>query len=238
MWYMRNRVRLLLAAVALSVVSAGCQSRGSQADPKARDQLENEAGPRARTTCVDVPAGSSRPEFGCFNVATARGLRFSEPAVYWHLHTFPDRAAAEATKRPTGLIVEEEGRVWLSEFGPRDSIPRGGEAVAVVGPLELPAAETYNAVLSFAVMRPGDRSMIHSHPGPEGWYLFTGQQCVLTPSGAESAGTGQTMTTPPDVPIELRVTGTAIRRSLLVVIHDAAKPRTIPSTWRPPERCE
>jgi len=127
--------------------------------------------------------------------------------------------------------------VWLSEFGPPDASPGAGEAIAVVGPLKLPPAETFNAVLSFAVMQPGNRSMIHSHPGPEGWYLLAGEQCVLTPSGAKYAVAGETMTTPPDVPIELRVTGTTTRRALLVVIHDATKPRTIPSTWEPPAGC-
>jgi quercetin dioxygenase-like cupin family protein len=195
------------------------------------------AGPKARTTCVDVPTGAPRPEFGCFNVATARGLRFSEPAVYWHLLAFRDRAAAEAAKSPMGLVIEEEASVWLSEFGPRGAIPSRGEAVAVVGPLDLPSAETFNVVLSYAVMRPGDRSMIHTHPGPEGWYLLAGEQCVQTPSGSKQAVAGETMTTPPDVPIELRVTGTSTRRALLVVIHDATKPRTIPSAWQPPARC-
>lgn len=209
---------------------AACGPRVQRSDTAA-------AGRGARTTCVDVAVGASRPEFGCFNVATARGLRFREPAVYWHLRAFPNRAAAEAAKSPTGLVVEEEGRVWLSEFGPRGAFPSDGEAVTVVGPLDLPAAETFNAVLSFAVMRPGDRSMIHTHPGPEGWYLLAGEQCVQTPSGSTYAVAGETMTTPPNVPIELRVTGTTTRRALLVVIHDATKPRTIPSTWQPPARC-
>jgi quercetin dioxygenase-like cupin family protein len=157
--------------------------------------------------------------------------------VYWHLRAFPSRAAAKAAKSRMGLVFNEEGRVWLSEFGPREAIPGAGEVVAVVGPLQLPRAERFNAVLSFAIMRPGDRSMIHTHPGPEGWYLLAGEQCVLTPSGSKYAAAGETMTTPPNVPIELRVTGRTTRRALLVVIHDAAKPRTIPSMWEPPARC-
>jgi hypothetical protein len=85
--------------------------------------------------CVDVPPGETRPEFGCFNVGVVTGLHFSQPSVYWHLHSFPNREAAEAAKSATGIVVEEDGQVWLSEFGRRNSAPRGGDAIAVVGPL-------------------------------------------------------------------------------------------------------
>ena len=74
--------------------------------------------------CVDVPPGKERPEFGCFNVGTVTGLHFSQASVYWHLRTFPDRKAAEAAKSASGIVVEEDGRVWLSEFGDRKGAPR------------------------------------------------------------------------------------------------------------------
>ena len=96
--------------------------------------------------CVEVQPGEKRPEFGCFIIATEKGLQFSQPTVYWHLRTFPTRAAAEAARSATGIVVQEDGRVWLSEFGPRDSGPRGGKAVAEIGPLELPPAKTYEGI--------------------------------------------------------------------------------------------
>src|SRR5690348_11854372 len=103
--------------------------------------------------CVDVAPGEKRPEFGCFNVGTAAGLVFKETAVYWHLRAFPDRKGAEAARSTRGIVVEEDGRVWLSEFGPRISTLREGTPIAVVGPLQLPPAKTYTAVVSYAVMR-------------------------------------------------------------------------------------
>src|SRR5678815_5934726 len=83
----------------------------------------------SEVACVDVPPGEKRPEFGCFNIGTVTGLHFSEASVYWHLRAFPSRKAAEAAKSATGLVVEEDGRVWLSEFGPQNIAPRGGEAI-------------------------------------------------------------------------------------------------------------
>jgi quercetin dioxygenase-like cupin family protein len=187
--------------------------------------------------CVDVAPGEKRPEFGCFNVGTVTGLHFSQASVYWHLRAFPSRRAAEAAKSATGIVVEEDGRVWLSEFGARDSAPRGGESVAIVGPLQLPAAKSYAAVLSYAVMRPGDNSRVHTHPGPEGWYVLAGEQCLETPAGAFRARTGGTMAVPANIPMELNVTGTTLRRAFALVIHDSAQQRGTPSDWKPSGAC-
>ena len=187
--------------------------------------------------CVDVPPGEKRPEFGCFNVGTVTGLHFSQASVYWHLRAFPSRKAAEAAKSATGIVVEEDGRVWLSEFGPRNAAPRGGEAIAIVGPLQLPAAKSYAAVLSYAVMRPGDSSRVHTHPGPEGWYVLAGEQCLETPAGANRARAGGTMTVRSNIPMELNVTGTTLRRAFALVIHDSAQERGTPSDWKPSGAC-
>lgn len=187
--------------------------------------------------CVDVPQGETRPDFGCFNVATIKDLQFHERAVYWHLYTFVSRKAAEAASSATGVVAEEDGRIWLSEFGARDITSRGGEAVAVIGPMQLSTAKSYSAVLSYAVMRPGDSSRVHTHPGPEGWYVIAGEQCLETPAGASSAGAGQTMTAPPNVPMELNVTGTTTRLAFALVIHDSTQQRGTPSNWKPSGKC-
>ena len=187
--------------------------------------------------CVDVPPGEKRPEFGCFNVGTVTGLHFPQASVYWHLRAFPTRQAAESAKSASGIVVEEDGRVWLSEFGARNSTLRGGDRIAVVGPLQLPAAKTYTAVLSYAVMRPGDNSRVHTHPGPEGWYVLAGEQCLETPAGATRGQAGGTMTVPSNTPMELNVTGTTLRRAFALVIHDSAQARGIPSDWKPSGAC-
>lgn len=187
--------------------------------------------------CVDVPAGKKRPEFGCFNVAVVTGLHFGEQSVYWHLRAFPSWKAAQAARTARGIVVKEDGRVWLSEFGPRDAAPRGGKPIAVIGPLQLSAASSYTAVLSYAVMRPGDNSRVHVHPGPEGWYVLAGEQCLETPSGARRARRKQTMTVEPNVPMELHVTGKGVRRAFALVIHDSTQARGSNSDWKPTGAC-
>jgi len=219
----------LLMLVALEVLPIG----------KVQAQVSDTIGHQHLTevACVDVPPGTKRPEFGCFNVGTVTGLQFSQTSVYWHLRAFPDRKSAEAAKSATGIVVEEDGRVWLSEFGARNSVPRGGESIAVVGPLQLPAAKSYAAVLSYAVMRPGDSSRVHTHPGPEGWYVLAGAQCLETPAGAIRARAGETMTAPANTPMELNVSGDTLRRAFALVIHDSAQARGTPSDWNPSGAC-
>ncbi|HKC79605.1 MAG TPA: hypothetical protein VKB91_00310, partial [Gemmatimonadaceae bacterium] len=150
---------------------------------------------------------------------------------------FPTRKAAAAARSATGIVVEEGGRVWLSEFGPRHTAARRGEAITVVGPLQLPPAKSYAAVLSYAVMRPGDNSRVHTHPGPEGWYVLAGAQCLETPAGAHRARAGETMTVRSNTPMELNVTGTTLRRAFALVIHDSTQQRGVPSDWKPSGAC-
>jgi len=219
------------------VLSLTARPTGTTGEPLAQTPPPAGHDHLSDVTCVDVPQGQKRPEFGCFNVGTVTGLQFSQPAVYWHLRAFTTRQAAEAAKSAKGLVVEEDGRVWLSEFGARDAAPSGGQAVAVIGPLQLPAAKGYTAVLSYAVMRPGDSSRVHTHPGPEGWYVLAGEQCLETPAGASRAGAGKTMTVPPGGPMQLNVTGKTVRRAFALVIHDSTQPRGIPSDWKPAGTC-
>jgi quercetin dioxygenase-like cupin family protein len=223
---------LVVLVFSLAVLPMGMNS-GLQAQESRTSGHEH----LTEVACLDVPSDEKRPEFGCFNIGTVKELQFHDAAVYWHLYTFESRKAAEAARSATGIVVEEDGRVWLSEFGVRDTAARGGEAIAVVGPLQLPVAKRYTAVLSYAVMRPGESSRVHTHPGPEGWYVLAGDQCLETPAGANRARAGQTMAVPPNVPMELTVTGAKLRRAFALVIHDATQQRGVPSDWKPSGKC-
>jgi quercetin dioxygenase-like cupin family protein len=189
------------------------------------------------TQCVDILPGEKRPDYGCWVVAKAHDLTFAEPSIYWHLRKFPSTQAAEAAKTRTGVVGEVEGQVWLSDFGSKDMKLEGGEKVAVIGPLELPKAKSYDAVFMHAVMRPLDRSRVHTHPGPEAWYVLAGEQCLETPNGAQRASAGGTMTVTPDIPMELMIVGSEVRRSLTLVVHDSTQQKSIPSDWKPTGRC-
>ena len=189
-------------------------------------------------SCDDLPAGAPRPAFGCFNIARVENLTFRDSVVYWFLYTFPTRSAAEAARTPTGVVVEEDGRVWLNELASVPPRVQGGTVVASVGPLVLSPAPMYTAIYSYAVMTPGQRSRVHTHPGPEGWYVLAGEQCLETSVGVFRGRAGETVVVPANVPMELYITGSTLRRALVVVVHDSRQPRGTPSLWVPPGACQ
>lgn len=193
-------------------------------------------GTDAPHTCVAVAPGDIRSEFGCFRIGMVENLKFSRSTVYWHLYSFPSRTAADAARSSSGIVVEEDGRVWLSEFGARNIQIRGGTRVAVVGPLKLAPADRYDAEIAYPVMRPSDYSRVHTHSGPEAWYVLTGVQCLETPELTRSAGPGTTMTATANRPMELRVVGTDVARSLTLVIHDSTQEFGKASDWKPTGR--
>jgi quercetin dioxygenase-like cupin family protein len=188
-------------------------------------------------SCDDVPSGVARPEYGCFNIAKVEELNFPDSVVYWFLYSFPTRAAAEAARTPTGVVVEEDGKVWLNELASVPLRVQVGTFVARVGPLVLPPAPKYTAIYSYAAMAPGQRSRVHTHSGPEGWYVLAGEQCLETSVGVFRGRAGETVIVPGNVPMELYITGSALRRALVVVVHDSRQPRGTVSTWIPPGAC-
>ena len=68
-----------------------------------------------------------------------------QPSVFWHLDSYPTRAAAEAAKGPRGTVVEALGQVWLFTIGEGSWRPPGGVRVAEIGPLPVKAGEQYTA---------------------------------------------------------------------------------------------
>ena len=186
--------------------------------------------------CVVVVPGEIQPEFGCFRIGIATDLKLKR-AVFWHLYTFPSRAAADAAKSPSGIVVEVDGRVWLSEFGSKNRPSPAGHRISVAGPLRLLPAESYTAEIAYSVMQPDDRSRVHTHAGPEAWYVLSGAQCLKTPTGTRSARAGATMSVTPGLPMELSVTGAEIARSLTLVIHDSTQEFGTASNWKPTDAC-
>jgi quercetin dioxygenase-like cupin family protein len=180
-------------------------------------------------------------ELGCFITARKElGRLPRDSALYWHLDAYPTPAAAEAAKGPRGTVVESLGRTWLFTIAGARWRPSGGEHLATIGPLPLIEAETYAAVYMEGVFRPGMRSRVHRHPGVEAWYTLEGEQCLETPHGklVQRAG-GPAVMVRAGEPMMLSGTGTGVRRSLVLILQDASKPRSVLATdWSPTGLCD
>jgi quercetin dioxygenase-like cupin family protein len=188
--------------------------------------------------------GLKSSEFGCQLLAKLQVSRFPGGQLFWHVNQFPTREAAEAAKGQAGLVVEAEGRFWLYSFGPKSAAPKQGDLAASIGPLaltseKLPAAKAYEVVAYFVVMPAGTYTRVHTHPGPEAWYLLAGEQCLETPVGTIKARAGEGAVAPPMTPMRLSNNGSSTRRALFIVIHDATQPWMIfTDDWKPTGACD
>lgn len=198
----------------------------------------NHAAETSVITCVDTTPAAKHAKHGCFNLARAGGLTFAEGReVFWSLFMFSDEAVAQSAKSVGGVIVKEYGQVWLSEFGSTDRAPAGARLMARVGPLHVEPGVNYDQVFSYVITRPGDRTPVQTHPGPEMWYLLAGQQCVETPDGVARAQPGDAVTLQLDVPMQVVTTGKSDRHAFAVVLHDSSERRSRPSDWTPSGAC-
>ena len=97
-----------------------------------------------------APAQTARP--GANAIATVALGELPQTLLYWHLDTYPTRAAAEATKGARGTVVESFDKVWLFTIAEADWRPSGGDRVARIGPVRK-ACDTRERSTIFPVRR-------------------------------------------------------------------------------------
>lgn len=194
----------------------------------------------AQTESCEPVAQRGGREFGCFITAREElGALPRDSALYWHIDAFDTPAAAAAAKARRGTVVQSLGRTWLFTIAEAGWRPASGERVALAGPLPLVDSDTYAAIYMEGVFRPGMHSPIHRHPGVEVWYTLEGEQCLETPEGklVQRAGDARVMVAG-GVPMILTGTGKRVRRSLVLILQDARKPRsTLATDWTPAGLC-
>lgn len=192
----------------------------------------------ASVSCVPVSERAGRT-YGCFIMAV-QPVGPLDGAVFWHLETFTTRAAAEKAKGSRGTVLESLGKVWLLTIADKGWRSPGGTRVAQIGPLPTATGAIYTAQYMEAVFQPGMKSQVHRHSGPEAWYTVSGETCLETPQGTMVGRAGGShVIVPEGPPMELTATGTEVRRALVLILHDSAKPPTSPaSDWTPKGLCK
>ena len=229
---------IMLAAVVAASLAA-CARSPSPPTPAA-----SVADAHVASTTVRVPGGCETRRtgpadaVGCFVAGTEQLGVVSATPLFWHLDSYPTLAAASAARQGRGTVAEAHGRVWLFTIAEAEWRPQGGQRVARVGPLPLVAGRAYAAHYIEAVVPPGARTPAHRHAGPEAWYIIEGTNCLETPDGVRTAGAGESLIVPEGPPMVLTGVGTTTRRTMALIVHDAAQPWTIPSAgWTPKGAC-
>jgi quercetin dioxygenase-like cupin family protein len=168
------------------------------------------------------PVSERSGDLGCWIVAQEPLDRLPQGPLFWHLNTYPSLTTAQAAKGPRGTVVEAFEKIWLFTIAEAGWRPESGERVAEIGPLvPIDPAIKYTALYMEATFTPGMESGVHTHPGPEAWYTLSGEVCLETPAGKVVGRAGESTVIPGGPPMRLTITGTEIRRSLVLVLHDA-----------------
>lgn len=192
-------------------------------------------------TCVPIAERGGR-KLGCF--ITARhdmGRLVARPPLYWHLERYASPAEAQrgAKRDKRSIAVESFDKHWVFTIAPSDWRSKFGKPFARVGPLPLVDAASFAAVYMEGVFAPGMHSVVHRHDGAEAWVTLEGSQCLETPDGKLEQRAGDPgVIVPAGLPMRLTGTGTGVRRSLVLILQDATKPRSTPAMdWTPKGLC-
>lgn len=188
---------------------------------------------------ICVPASQrGGKELGCYVLANKELGSLADKPIYWHLYVYPSQAAAEAAKGSVGTVVESLGKVWLFAVADAAWSPSGGQRVSRIGPLPISHAGTYTAEYMEATFLPGMKSRVHRHPGPEAWYVVSGEQCAETPGKKIELHAGEGGFVPEGPPMVLWGTGTQKRQGLALILHDSSRPMVAPAPdWTPAGLC-
>lgn len=189
----------------------------------------------------DVPVAQRTSDTGCYLIATLPLPQLPSGPVYWHVYSFPSRAAANgATQEPASIIVESLGTTWLLAIAGADWQASAGQRVARIGPLPVTPAKHYTARFMEAIFPPGQglQTAVHHHSGPEAWYVVSGAQCLRTPDATKVLRKGEGGFVEAGPPMMLTSIGPDTRRALALVLHDSEQPwMTVTTEWRPTVSC-
>lgn len=220
----RSISAFLLAAVTACGVSVRMEG---QSRPPSGGRAHN---PGLPGWC-ETPVADRKEEGGCYTTAILNLGVLPRPSIYWHLDTFPTRAAAEAARSPRSVVVESLHRYWLFTIAEQSWRPVGGERIAIIGPLVIEPNTPYTARYMETVIPPGFQppgGPGHRHPGPEAWYVVAGGQCLETPNGVLIAHAGETMLAPEGWPMAIASLGNDTRRAVVLVLHRSSEPYVMP----------
>ena len=150
--------------------------------------------------------------------------------LYWRVENFDTLAAAKAVAGPASIATEAAGKAWLFTLGQKSAPSAGGRMVAEIGPLPPITAPEYLLRINRASGPPGAKTQIHSHPGPEAFYVLAGRMSQRTPHGVIHLDAGQS--TPglgADTPMEVASSGTSDLDQLVMFLVDATRPFSSPA---------
>ncbi len=159
--------------------------------------------------------------------------------IYWSAYSFPTAAAAAsaASQHKWSATTHSHGMHWAHVLAPEQVRLSGGRRMAGVGPMGLTAGKAIRARFIEANFLPGMRTPVHSHPGPEAFYVVEGIQCMEMPSTKRRIAGGETMIVPARTP-HFQSTPNG-RRNVAVIFYPPNEPwMKMEKGWAPTSYCD
>ena len=190
--------------------------------PRRNNEAKN-AEPRPPVKCMEN-SPERRGEEGCTILANRPLIGSVTDDVYWHIDRFDSLEAAMKAAGPNGVAAQAHGSFWLMTVETKTEDHHGGNHVASIGPLKLPALDRYSMRVQSSLIMPGAATPAHTHPGPEAIYVVDGEQCLETPETGVHLAAGQFYVVPNGVIHRGRPIGSKARRAFGLNLYDAAHP--------------
>ena len=157
----------------------------------------------------------------------------ARPAM-WHIDEFPSLAEANHAVGPTSVAFEAFGSAWLYTIESDTSNHHGGKHRAAVGPLPLREATRYSIQVLSAHFLPGNYSVVHTHSGPEAFWVLEGEQCLETTKAGIRTRAGEGAIAEEGETMRMVGIGTGPRRAIVLVLHDSNRPQSTAVDNPPP----
>lgn len=183
-----------------------------------------------------APVPANADTAGCYQT-NQLDVEGAPPTVYWQIYEYkrPEEAEAEARRHTWAAVARAHSRIWLYVLSGAAEPIAGGRRQAVIGPLATPSGAV-TAHFSEAIFPPGMRTRVHSHPGPEAFYIVEGEQCMETPTDKRKIGAGGTYVVASGPHLQAAPRG---RRNLVLILAPRGQPFVTPGgDWKPSDFCD
>jgi quercetin dioxygenase-like cupin family protein len=209
------RLKIFIPLI-LSLLLCFCTTTRNSKDEKPGTQ-------RPGVKCMEN-SPERRGEEGCTILTDRPFVGPLAKSIYWHIDRFESLEAATKAAGPNSVATEAHGSFWLLTAETRDEDHHGGHHVAQIGPLDLPSASRYTMRVLSSSLAPGSTTPIHTHSGPEAFYIVDGEQCIEMSYTGQHLTAGQSFIVPVNTVHRGRVIGSRSRRALGLILYDAVYP--------------
>ena len=131
---------------------------------------------------LSAPVLAQQSQFVAKPLAEKKVTQRPDGDRYWSIETFDAKPQAEQAAGPYSLVGEAYGKTWLFTLG-RSGEPAKGTKVTEIGPIQRIQATEYLLRVNEAGGPEGATTNPHTHPGPEAFYVVSGELTQRSPHG-------------------------------------------------------